>query len=266
MGEFTPSLTLTLDHDGPMPLGAFTDALARLSGRYGRYSRSHGEADAAKLYIAEIRQGSIVIDLVATSLAAQAVIEGAGGLNNLIEFGKNVATLLGKFKSGEVDPAEVNITDCDDARAIIKPVLNSEGGGLTLAVNGDNNIVQPILLNVTQHEAQVIDNRAALLRNTLSTDTEQSVSSALFVWKQIQDGPGVEVGKRSPDRGIIASVDKTARPVVFADAAVKEDMYRGDRNPFEVGFVVDARILLGPNGPAGYRITALHDTIPLDAE
>lgn len=264
MGEDVPKLTLTLDHDGPMPLGSFTEALSRLSGRYGRYSRTHGEADAAKLYIAEIRQGSIVIDLVSAAVAAQAVIEGAGGVNNLFEFGKNVASLLGKFRSGDTNPAEVSISDCDDARAIIKPVLNSDGGGLTLAVNGDYNIIQPILIHLNQHEAQVIDNRAALLRNALGTQIEQSVSSALFVWKQIQDGPGVEVGKRSPDRGIIASVDRTARPVVFADANVKDDMYRGDQNPFEVGFVVDALILLGPNGPAGYRITALHDVIPLD--
>jgi hypothetical protein len=82
MGEDVPKLTLTLDHDGPMPLGSFTEALSRLSGRYGRYSRTHGEADAAKLYIAEIRQGSIVIDLVSAAVAAQAVIEGAGGVNS----------------------------------------------------------------------------------------------------------------------------------------------------------------------------------------
>lgn len=264
MGEDFPKLTFTLDHDGPMPLSAFTDALTRLSGRYGRYSRAHGDEDGAKLYISEIRQGSIVIDLIPAAVAVQAVIDGAGGLNNIIEFGKNVATLIGWFRTGDAEKSEISITDCDDVRAIIKPVIHTEGGGLTITVSGDNNVIQPVLIRLDQHEAQIIDNRAAMLRSSLTTEAEQSVTGALFVWKQIQDAPGVEIGKRSPDRGIIASLDKTARPVTFADGHVKDAMYRGDLNPFEVGFVVDARILIGPNGPAGYRITALHDVIPLD--
>ena len=192
------------------------------------------------------------------------VIDGAGGINSLVEFGKNIASLLNRFHSGEVETSEVSITDCDDVRAVIKPVIQTEGGGLTIAVNGDANIIQPILLQIDQHEAKVIDNRAALLRSSLNTEAEQTLNATLFVWKQIQDAPGIESGKRSPDRGIIASVDKVARPVTCADGNVKEGMYRGDANPFEVGFVVDARVLLGPNGPAGYRITALHDVIPLD--
>jgi len=264
MGDGFPKLTVTLDHDGPMPLTAFTDALTRLSGRYGRYSRAHGDDDGARLYISEIRHGSIIIDLVPAAVAAQVVIDGAGGINSLVEFGKNIASLLNRFRSGEVETSEVSITDCDDVRAVIKPVIQTEGGGLTIAVNGDANIIQPILLQIDQHEAKVIDNRAALLRSSLNTEAEQTLNATLFVWKQIQDAPGIESGKRSPDRGIIASVDKVARPVTFADGNVKEGMYRGDANPFEVGFVVDARVLLGPNGPAGYRITALHDVIPLD--
>ena len=266
MGEDFPKLTVTLDHDGPMPLTAFTEALTRLSGRYGRYSRAHGGEETAKLYIDEIRQGSIVIDLVPAAMAAQAVIEGAGGINNLVEFGKNVASLLGSFRSGAADKSDVSITDCEDVRAIIKPVIQTEGGGLTITVTGDNNVIQPVLLHIDQQDGKVIDNRAALLRSALNTEAEQSLTETLFVWKQIQDAPGVESGKRSPDRGIIATIDNVARPVTFSDGHVKEGMYRGAANPFEVGFVVDARVLLGPNGPAGYRITALHDVIPLDAE
>lgn len=268
-GDF-PKLTFTLRHDGPVPLGDFTDALTRMQGRYGRYIRQQsevkqrGEEPPARLLIAEIRQGSIVIDLVAAGAAAQVAMDGVGGINNLVEFGKNLAGLLKGFRTGEVSRTEVSIADCDDARAIIRPVLHSDNGGLTLAVNGDNNVVQPILIRVDQPDAQIIDNRAAILRDALAAPQEERAVRVLFVWKRIEDAPGVESGKRSPDKGIIQSLSPIARQVTFADSAVKEAMYRGDQNPFEVGFVVDVKVLLGPAGPAAYMIEALHDTIDLE--
>lgn len=59
----------------------------------------------------------------------------------------------------------------------------------------------------------VIDNRAALIRNALASPDEETRREVLFVWKQIQDAPGKEVGQRSPDRGIIQSIDGVARAV-----------------------------------------------------
>ena len=258
-----PVLTFTMEHEGPVPLADFGDALARVAARYGRFSRAVGGSDEARLYIAHVREGSIELDLVGAASAAQVVIEGAGGLNNLIELGKNVAGLLQSFRTGQATSAEVSLADCDDVRAIVKPVINTEGGGLSIVVNGDNNVVQPLLI-LDQQGAREINNRAALLRSSLSTPTLDTVERVLFVWDQIRDAPAVDIGKRSPDRGIIAAVHNKPHPVTFADPAVKDAMYRMDENPFERGFIVDGKIMLGPNGPAGYLITKVHDVIPLD--
>lgn len=266
MLEDAGSLKLTLDHEGPIPLADFTDALHRFDARYARFARSRkSPSEDQHLSISRITEGSVVIDLVVAAAAAQSVIAGAGGLNTLVDFGKNVAALLTAFRSSETGDAGVSIADCDDARAMVKPVLNTQGGGITLAVNGDNNVIQPVLIQIDQDEARIIDNRAALIRNALASPDEETRREVLFVWKQIQDAPGKEVGQRSPDRGIIQSIDGVARAVTFADKAIKEEMYRGDINPFEVGYIVDVKVLISPNGIAGYRILAVHDTIPLDA-
>lgn len=259
------SLQLTLNHEGPIPLADFTDALHRVDARYARFARGRkSPLEDQHLSITRIHEGSVVIDLVVAAAAAQSVIAGAGGLNTLVDFGKNVAALLTAFRSPDTSASDVSIADCDDARALVKPVLNTEGGGITLAVNGDNNVIQPILIQIDQADARIIDNRAALIRNTLASPDEETRREVLFVWKQIQDAPGKEVGQRSPDRGIIQSIDGVARAITFADKAIKEEMYRGDINPFEVGYIVDVKVLISPTGIAGYRILVVHDTIPLD--
>lgn len=263
MAEPVSPLIITLEHDGPMPLDEFSGALDRLASRYGRYSRQHGDPDDARLYISRIREGSIEVALVNIAVAAQPLIHAAGSLNTLIGYGKNVAGLLQRFKSGSVSKAEISLADCDDARAMVKPVLHTEGGGLIIAINGDGNTVQPLII-IDAQGAREIDNRAAMLRAELALPQEDRAEQVLFVWDQIRDAPAVEDGKRSPDRGVIAALDAKAHPVTFADPAAKEAMYRTDENPFELGFIVDAKVLLGPRGPAGFRITKLHDTIPLD--
>jgi hypothetical protein len=256
-----PKLTFTLEHTGPIPLGDFTASLSRVASRYGRFARARGAEEDARLYIAEVRQGSIEIDLVSVGAAANAVIEGVGGLNHVIEFGKDIAALLMAFRTGKASPADVSISDCEDARAMIRPALTAEGGGLAIAVNGDNNIVQPILLQIGRSDAQIIDNRAAAIREALAAPEEHLLKEVFFVWDQIRDAPAVEEGHKSPDRGVIAAMDKRPRQVTFAGAEAKEAMYHDDLNPFEVGFIVDAKVMIGPTGPVGYRILKVHEVV-----
>ena len=112
-------------------------------------------------------------------------------------------------------------------------------------------------------EARAADNRAALERKDLEQRDENALSATLFVWDQVRNAPGIEEG-RSPDRGIIQEIDGRARQVTFAADDIKQAMTRQDFNPFEKAFVVDAKVLIGPNGPAAYRITALHDVLERD--
>ncbi len=42
---------------------------------------------------------------------------------------------------------------------------------------------------------------------------------------------------------------------------IKERMTGQTFNPFEKAFVVDAKVLIGPNGVAGYPVMRLHDVL-----
>ncbi len=258
-------LTIELQHGGPIPLTDFTSALQRLASRYAREAKAAGNDEEPKLYIAEIRKGSVVVDLVtaAQSVAPALVVAGAAAasdLNTLYSFGKNLASLIRHF-TGKEKKEEVTKADCDDMRALAAPVMNTLNGSLSVQQNFGT--INQVIVHLTQDEARVADNRAALERIELAKQEENIHEQVLLVWDQVRDAPGVDTG-RSPDRAIIAAVDAKPRQVTFASDDLKASMGRREHHPFEKAFVVDVRVLLGPSGVAGYRVLKLHDVIDRD--
>lgn len=263
--EASDKLTIVLDHGGPIPLSDFTNALQRLAIRYAREARSVGDDEEPRLYIAEIRKGSVVVDLVtavgpwgvAATAGAAALIGGIAHANTLATFGKNLAGVIGHF-TGKSKRDDITKADCDDMRALAAPVINTQGGNLSVQQNFGP--VTQVIVNLTQEDARAADNRAALERIELSKREENIHDRVLLVWDQMRDASGVEVG-RSPDRGIIQAIDPRPRQVTFESDDLKASMGRRDVHPFEKAFVVDVKVLLSPTGVAGYRVLQLHDIL-----
>lgn len=260
-----PRLSFELKHNEAVPLSAFTHALERMNARYARFARGAGGSDDGKLYIAEIRKGSIIVDLVATGAAATAgfgaLAQGLDTANTLWDFAKNTVEVIKFFKHEAPRPAGLTVTDCDDVRAIVGPAAQVEGGGLSIS---GNNVTIGTLIQLTRTEAMEIDNRAATEAAHMREADEAISREVLFVWNQVRDAPAVEQGRASPDRGIISSLGPKALPVTFADPDAKASMTRGDFNPFERAFIIDVKTMIGPKGPTGYRVLKLHDVQPLD--
>lgn len=245
-----PSLTFELKHDGPVPLGDFTSALQRIAARYARESR---DTDEPQLFIQEVRKGSFIVVLISGLTIGAAAL---GGINQLFKFFENMKGMVNHFTTETEPLEEVTKADCDDMRAIASPVIHTLNGNLTIFYNEPG--VPPILLD--QPLALIADNRAAMERRALGDKEEGTEREVLLVWDQVRDAPGVDKG-RSPDRGIVASIDSRPRQVLFASEELKEQMGRHGLHPFEKAFVVDVRVIAGATGPAAYRVIALHDVI-----
>lgn len=258
-----PKLSFKLEHSGVVPLGSFTKALERINSRYGRFVKSTSPEEEGNLYISEIREGSIIVDLVGVGAAATApmLLQGLETTNSLWDFGRNIGGLLNYFRGKGPRPEGLSISDCDDVKAIVGPAAHTDGGGLSISAN---TIHIGTLIQLDRSEALAIENRASAERAGLAATDEQTWREVLLVWHQVRDAPAVRDGKSSPDKGIIAAIGPRALPVTFADPAAKERMTHGSTNPFLVGFVVDVKVLTTPSGPSGYRILKLHDVQPLD--
>lgn len=251
-----PKMTFVLEHEGPVPLSDFTHALERLGQRYVREVRESGDGGEPQLYIAEIRKGSVIIDLITRD--GPKILDALGKTNALFTFGKNLKTLVDHF-TGKAPKEGVTKADCDDMRALAAPAIHTLNATINIYLNGGE--VEPIRL--TQTAAIEADNRAAAERQQLVQQEEHILPEVLLVWDQVRDAPGVDTG-RSPDRGIIASVDNKPRQVTFASDDLKEQMGRHGFNPFEKAYIVDVRVMIGPNGPVAYRVLKLHDIIDRD--
>jgi hypothetical protein len=259
--ENAEKLTIELQHGGPIPLTDFAYALQRLASRYAREARAAGDTEEPRLYISEIRKGSVIVDLVTDPTAVGMAVAGTvwAGIthgNTLISFAKGLLDLQKHF-TGETKKGDITKADCDDMRALAAPVLNTIDGRLGIGTNYGS--VHQIFVSMSQDEARVIDNRAALERNELTKHEENIHTEVLFVWDQVRDAPGVEAG-RSPDKGIITVLDPKPRQVTFTSDDLKESMGRRDHHPFEKAFVVDVKELKGP-GVSAYRILKLHDVL-----
>lgn len=258
-----PKLTATLDHEGPIPLVEFTVALQRLASRYTRETRAAGEDVDTQLYIAEIRKGSVIVELIAQYPGPAMALAGFTGLgavaataNHLFKFGENLKGLLNKAKKGEIPP-EATKADCRDLEALAAPILVTLNASLTFNPNQPGE--EPFGL-FTEQEAREVHNRAIMRRKELEAADADTHLGVLMVWDQVRDAPGVEVG-RSPDKGIIAAIDKRPKQIRFASDDLKERMGWKGFNPFEKAFVVDVKELIGPTGTMGYTILTLHDVL-----
>ena len=247
-----PKLTIELKHDGPIPLSEFTRSLERLGQRYVREAREVGSDEDPQLYIAEIRKGSVVVDFITKTLPP--VSEMLAASNALFTFAENLRGLIQKFSAP--NPTGVSKADCDDMRAIAGPVIHTLNGDLNIFYNALG--AEPIRLS--QQSAIEVDNRAAVARLKLEQKEEHIWTSVLLVWDQVRDAPGKEEG-RSPDRAIVAAIDHRARQVTFESEDLKEQMGRHGLHPFDKAFLVDVKVLVGPNGPLAYRVLKLHDVL-----
>lgn len=246
-----PHLTFVLEHDGPIPLAELTHSLQRLAGRYARQAK--GDEDEPRLYVTEVRKGSIVIILVAAAAAIVPVIAGA---NQIAKFAENVRGLVDHFTGKEKSKEQVTKADCDDMRALAAPVIHTINARLVIFTNESPGEV----VNLPSHQAMVADNRAAMERLALTEKEENVTTEVLLVWDQLKNAPGVDEG-RSADRAIIQEVDARPRQVTFAAEGLKEQMTDEAFNPLKKAFVVDVKVLSSPTGIAAYRILKLHDVL-----
>ena len=256
-----PKLTATLEHEGPIPLVEFTVALQRLAKRYSREARADGEELETQLYIAEIRKGSVIVELVtqhprAIGVAAATSLVGiVAGANQLFTFAKNLRDLLDGFKNDK-PPENLTKADCDDVRGLAAPVI----GTLNASIFFNINMPGETPFGLTEQEAREVDNRAALAKAKLDLKDDNIHTEVLMVWDQVKDAPGVEEG-RSPDKGVIAVISKAPKQIRFASDDLKEQMGWHGFNPFEKAFVVDVKELIGPAGTVAYTILKLHDVL-----
>jgi hypothetical protein len=259
-------ISITLDLSEPVEVTDFARLFAGVGRQFDEYVESAHPSIAghARIYIKEMRKGSIIADLMAQ---VQDMIDFMDAVLIVTGFGSLIGWRLKKYISGEkvegVDKADIaDIADMvkavandADGKAVIESVEYKNGWWEKSLIIGFDTTQARVALETLESHKRDLDKKEGVDHPRVLMVFERS---------SIKDAK-VHVG--SGERVIIESLDKRAKPLIYASAmaerAIKSFTRTTDENIYKKGFVVDVNVELRQGRVVGYRVTHLHDVIDL---
>lgn len=251
-------LQLTIKNDQPIELLDLTTSLAALAGDYQRYLIRAGldtpDADI-RLYIDEIRSGSVFARLVAAARSAPSALRR---VDTMVGYAKRLIALYERIRHGE----PLDDVDAGDLRGMgdfLDVITKDPKARLDLEVttNGRTVVAKQFPAADSAMVQRRIGNHIAMRKVPQPGRYEREV----FVWYQARNDLKAKAG----DLGRIENLYHKAVKVIFAGEEVKEAMLH-DRL-FEKAYVVDVEVQFVEGRPVAYKILKVHedfDLPPLD--
>jgi len=254
--ENNMKLTIEIKNTEPVELLDLTHSLGGLADEYKKFlvqTESTLDADSVKLYIKEIRTGSIIADLMACSPLALPFIEHAA---TILKYAKYLEAMYG-YLTGKTDkPKEIiekqtfqNLTN------IIEPVAKDKGAQFNIGamtVNGD----VTVNYTISSLEANAAQNTARREIDRLKEPDTGLHSQVLMYLFQARN----DLSSTTGDKAIIESIHNGPVKTVFVNESIKSKVLADKSNLFQKAFVVDASVETIAGVPRLYRISEIHDS------
>lgn len=255
------SLRVEIKNKEPLELIELTKSLTSLSNQYNSYTESNGFTEKerhAKLYVKEIKSGSVILDLM--EYASIGVIPFAENVNTIVGFTEYFGKAVKHFIKGEGNKPELSIQDCKDLSQIVNPIAKDDGSQLNMSVKIDGDFHQHIHLD--SRDANVLQNLLKTeIKEKLEPKTGDLIENAIMVFYQTRN----KIDGKSGNKVIIDdAVEGKALNVVFADKKLKKQILKGDDNPNNFAFQVDIKIKTSDGKIIAYEVLKLHDKFPID--
>ncbi|MDP3261950.1 MULTISPECIES: hypothetical protein [Alphaproteobacteria] len=264
---------ITLSPGQPIELSDLSTSFAALARIYERHYRTTGDT-APKLYVTKLETGSVILEIAPLVFAM-----GIPILDNTIivaDFAGRLWRGLKAFSGVAGEPPRLETPTRDDAadlREFIRPLTGKMGAtlGIKHAKYESDDGVRRTVVEYDFDEAQI--NRAAINideQKRLPPPTEEELPSAsalhaevMLFLEQANRGPGKEKG-RTGDRGVIPDISDKVVPVYFRKGiqGIKDQMLHGDRNPFEMVYVVTVHVTRLEGEVQAYTVADIHDSFP----
>jgi hypothetical protein len=252
MPETNPSLTIKIEYKEYISLSEFKESIDGWNNQYNSFLAQGSDDDKLdKLLIKEIKQGSIIIELVS------AILPLMSDVNNVTAFYTSIKALFGWLSSKKGKKPKIISSDLDNTKKIIAPVNNHNGRQITVSIEGDNNapiIIDSVIAKVISQNANeeyvVLDKKSVLL------EIPENKDNVIFKLTQIKDD-------ENPDkntRGIIAEIDGKEHPVLFSDIGIKDLILQESNNPFRKNYLVNVKVNKSADTIKSFIILALNDS------
>ena len=249
-------LHIHIEDTKPMELLDLTGSLVSLNNQYVSYLKKHPEQNInseAKLYVKEIRQGCVIVELIDTlAVAALPFMENANSIIGFVGYCKDA---LSYFLGKSTKNPDLTISDCRDFGNIVNPIAADNGAVINIGtyINGDIKIG----LRTDSVESNAIQNAVRKEIEKLSVREQTDIhKNVLMTWQQASS----DIKNNAKNRGVIDSVlPGWAMKVLFDDEEVKREMLYGEDNPLTSVYVVDVKVETSQDKPVAYCIVKLHE-------
>lgn len=248
-------LQIRINNTQPIDLIDYSNSMLNFGNEYSDFisrSDNHLAPEDIKLYVREIKTGSIITDLVAIAPGLMAFAEHT---NTVIDFTKHIkgltSYLLGKTN---LRPSGLSKPSLNRLIKIVEPVAID--GGSTLQIDASNNTGN-IEINISSSEANTIQNRANKELEKMREPVNGLHIKVLLYWAQARHD------NKKGDKGIVESISRREIKVVFANKDLKKEMIRNQPHIFNVAYLVDIDVQTINDRPAVYKVVKFHEVVDL---
>lgn len=252
-------LTIKIENKHPVELTDFTNSFFAMADEYKRYISRNDEAAVdgdIKLYIKEIKTGSIIADIQALAPLALPFIENA---KTIIGFAGHLKTGF-DFLLGRTDQRpELSKQSFENLSEILAPVAKDSASQINFSPIINGNV--EFNINLSSVEANAVQNACTREIASLKEPETGFHDKVLLYWYQARNDTKSQTG----DRSIVESISQANVKTIFATESIKAKMLLDEHeNPFKSGFVVDVAVETVNGKPKLYKISEFYERIDIE--
>lgn len=254
------SLRIELKNNAPLELNELVKSLSALSSQYESYAAKEGFSEverSSRLYIREIKSGSVIMDLV--ELASAGIIPYAENINTIIGFGSYIKVVYDYLSNKTTDKIDIDEKDLKDLSQIISPIANDNGSQYFIHIE-NNGVMSPILYLDSKNAKAIQETIKEEVKEKSVPQAGDVYYNALMVFYQTRN----KVKDTTGDKVIIDDVvPNKALNVVFANQDIKKDLLQDDANPYHYAWQVDVKVKTVKGKIVAYEVLTVHDKFKL---
>ena len=225
MEQELTTLVFKIDNKQPVELLSLTRSMLSVTSQFDKFNREKGQNSDAKLYVKEVRKGSIIVELFDISLLS-GIIPFVENINVVADFAGHLQNVFNYFigNGDVVDKPELSISDCDINISIPSMEANAIQNGLKREKE-----------NLRQKELKGVEHKQIL---------------TLYQ----------AVDKKKGNKGIIENLNDKPLGLIFENDDDREKILSNPaQNPLKFAFIVDVRVEEVNNTPSAYRILKYYE-------
>lgn len=242
------SLIFKIDYLKNVELDDLIVSLSGLSNQYSKFlelDKNNPYNQELKLYIREIKKGSIISDLFVATAATGSMVF-LENIVTIVEFIKYLNCAYSYYLGKGDKQREYTKQEMKNFRNIVEPVAKDNGS--QLIIQNCNNVV----IKLDSEQANAIQNRIKREEDQVNVKSFNFVTFTLFKTRVPQD-------LTTGFSGIIQSIlENKALPTIFQDSTTRDEIISIPENPLLKQFKVDAIVYYENETPVKYQITRVY--------